>query len=99
MKQGYREQLARLRETVPEVSAEELAAGNSITLVDVRETEEWHDGHIEGAQHLSRGFLEMRIDSLVADRGNPVIVYCQTGIRSLFAAETLTKLGYTRIND
>jgi molybdopterin/thiamine biosynthesis adenylyltransferase/rhodanese-related sulfurtransferase len=97
LNQGYREQLARLRETVSEVSAEELAAEDSLTLVDVRETEEWHDGHIESAQHLSRGFLEMRIDSLVADRGDPVIVYCQTGIRSLFAAETLTKLGYTRV--
>src|SRR6185436_425408 len=62
--------------------------------VDVRERNEWDEGHIPGAIHVPRGNLESRIEAAVPDRGARVVVYCATGARSAFATKTLGELGY-----
>ena len=62
--------------------------------VDVREQDEWDEGHIPGAVHLPRGYLESRIESAAPDRAQPIVVYCAGGSRSAFAAKTLEELGY-----
>ena len=67
-----------------------------MTLVDVRESEEWDRGHIPGAVHVPRGYLESRIDGAVPTATQPVVLYCASGQRSALAANTLTELlGYT----
>ena len=64
----------------------------------MRETEEWDRGHIPGAVHVPRGYLESRIDGAVADRDQPVVLYCASGQRSALAAHTLTELlGFTDV--
>ena len=69
-----------------------LAAG--ALLVDVREDEEWDEGHIEGALHIPLGELADRAPTELPDRDASVALYCAVGRRSLAAAELLAGLGY-----
>jgi rhodanese-related sulfurtransferase len=83
----------------PEAAAEEAASGRSL-LVDVRQTEEWHHGHIDGAVRASRGLLEFVADPAsprhneALDPARRVIVVCHSGTRAALAAQTLKTLGY-----
>ena len=63
-------------------------------LVDVREASEWEQGHIPGAVHLSKSYLEQDVEGAVPDRSRPIVLYCAGGVRSLFAAQTLAAMGY-----
>jgi len=55
-------------------------------------------GHIPGAVHVPRGYLESRIDAAVGDRDQRVILYCASGQRSALAAHTLSGLlGYANV--
>jgi molybdopterin/thiamine biosynthesis adenylyltransferase/rhodanese-related sulfurtransferase len=65
-----------------------------IVLVDVREKYEWNDGHIPGAIHVPRGFLELQIEEAVPDKSKTVVLYCAGGVRSLMAGQTLKQMGY-----
>jgi molybdopterin/thiamine biosynthesis adenylyltransferase/rhodanese-related sulfurtransferase len=94
---SYRELLGQVKDEIEEIDAEaarERLNGDSSALVDVRERNEWDEGHIPGAVHVPRGFLESKIEAAVPDRSRPVIVYCGSGNRSAFAAKTLEELGY-----
>src|SRR5918911_671732 len=72
--------------------------GNGVVLVDVRESEEWDAGHIPGAKHVPRGYLESRIEGAVPDRSQHVVLYCASGHRSAYAARTLVEdLGYEHV--
>ncbi len=100
---SYRELLeqarAEIEEVAPPQAAGLLASGNGAVFVDVRERDEWDEGHIPGAVHIPRGFLESRIETAVADRDRPIVVYCQSGARSAFATKTLAELGYTSVSN
>jgi sulfur-carrier protein adenylyltransferase/sulfurtransferase len=94
------EVIRQIKQQVREVDPAEVSEhlGNGVTLVDVRETEEWDRGHIPGAVHVPRGYLESRIDGAVPDRDKPVVLYCASGQRSALAANTLTELlGFTDV--
>jgi molybdopterin/thiamine biosynthesis adenylyltransferase/rhodanese-related sulfurtransferase len=72
--------------------------GDAPVLVDVRETGEWDAGHLPGAKHVPRGYLESRIEGVVRDRDRPIVLYCATGQRSALAAHTLQQLlGYSNV--
>jgi sulfur-carrier protein adenylyltransferase/sulfurtransferase len=73
--------------------------GNGIVLVDVRESTEWDAGHIPGAKHVPRSYLESRIEGIVgADRSQEIVLYCATGQRSALGAHTLKALlGYENV--
>jgi molybdopterin/thiamine biosynthesis adenylyltransferase/rhodanese-related sulfurtransferase len=73
-------------------------ASNGAVLVDVRETDEFAAGHIPGARHVPRGYLESRIEGAVPDRSQHVILYCASGNRSAYAARTMIEdLGYEHV--
>ena len=95
---GYRDLLARVKEEIVEISAidahERHADQQSPLFVDVREPDEWEEGHIPGAIHVTRGRLESRIEGLVPDKSRPLVVYCSVGSRSAFAAKALGEMGY-----
>lgn len=101
MAQTYKELMDEARQVVPEVTIEDVKAqmgnGAKPTLLDVREREEYREGHLEGAVPLPRGFLEMRIEETVADKSTPIIAYCAGGVRSLIAARTLKEMGYGHV--
>src|SRR5271170_3380899 len=66
-------------------------------LVDVRESDEWRQGHIPQAIAIPRGFLELRVEEKIPDHKTPVILQCASGTRSLLAARTLHELGYENL--
>jgi sulfur-carrier protein adenylyltransferase/sulfurtransferase len=97
----YRELLAQVRSEIDEVSTieahERLDSSDGTLFVDVREPDEWEEGHIPGALYTGRGRLESRIEGLVPDKGRPLVVYCSVGARSAFAAKALEDLGYANV--
>src|SRR5579875_2227840 len=87
---------SRITEVDPSAVRERLSDG--IVLIDVREVDEWSAGHIPGASHVPKSFLESRIEGAVADRDAHVVLYCQSGNRSAWAARTLVEdLGYRHV--
>ena len=67
-------------------------------VLDVREADEWSTGHVPGARHLPKSYLESRIEGVAPDRDQHIVLYCQSGNRSAWAARTLIDdLGYTNV--
>jgi sulfur-carrier protein adenylyltransferase/sulfurtransferase len=70
-----------------------------VAIIDVRETEEFGAGHLPGAKHVPKSYLESRIEGAVPDRDAQIVLYCQSGNRSAWAARTLEDdLGYTNVS-
>ncbi|MGE0709878.1 MAG: rhodanese-like domain-containing protein [Planctomycetota bacterium] len=67
-------------------------------LVDVRTPGEYGEGHLAGARNLPVGELEGRLQEL-EPKGEPVVVYCRSGMRSGRAARLLRERGWTRVHD
>jgi molybdopterin/thiamine biosynthesis adenylyltransferase/rhodanese-related sulfurtransferase len=74
-----------------------LNGGTKLALIDVREADEHVQGAIPGTTHIPRGYLELRIERTVQNREQPVVLYCQSGTRSVFAARSLQELGYSNV--
>ena len=99
---SYRDLLREVKESIEEIDAARahdlLDADEPPLLLDVRERDEWDEGHLPGAVHIPRGSLESRVEAAVPDRSRPVVVYCAGGSRSAFAAKTLEELGYENVS-
>src|SRR5438876_9260363 len=97
----FKELLNQTKKQIKEVSVQEvrdeLTPDNGFTLLDVREGDEWEQGHLEKAIFLPRGFLEVKADKTLADKNQPVVVYCAGGVRSALAAKSLQDLGYSNV--
>ena len=92
--------IRELRTTTKQVEPEGLHAelGTAAPVVIcISESDEHAQGSVPGALHLPRSYLELRIERTVPNRETPVVVYCQSGTRSVFAARALSELGYTNI--
>lgn len=102
MAKTYKDLMDEARAAVPEVTVDNVKArlenGQHPVLLDVREREEYREGHLEGALALPRGFMEMRVEEAVPDKSAPVVAYCAGGVRSLIAARTLKEMGYTDVS-
>lgn len=93
--------------TVAEVTPEqvlELQKDPDYLILDVREPNEFADGHLEGAINVPRGFLEVKADlehykrdERLADRSQKIVCYCGGGHRSALAAKTLGEMGFTSV--
>jgi len=93
-----RELLNHAKEVVTEVDTATAASRlDEARFLDVREPEEYQQGAIAGAVHIPRGQLEFSVESRLPDKEAPVVIYCASGIRSVFAARTLGELGYTEV--
>ncbi|WP_245811757.1 ThiF family adenylyltransferase [Paraburkholderia megapolitana] len=66
-------------------------------IIDCREPEESRTGVISGALCIPRGLLESKVERLVTDKGQSIVVYCASGIRSLLAAKTMHEMGYRQV--
>ena len=99
MSKSYADLLKQARTQIPEVSARDVNAlpPDAATIIDVREASEWEQGHVPGASHVSKSYIEGQIEAVAPDRDQPVILYCAGGVRSLFAAQTLQQMGYTDV--
>ncbi|HJQ98600.1 MAG TPA: ThiF family adenylyltransferase, partial [Candidatus Polarisedimenticolaceae bacterium] len=101
MAKTYKQIMDEARQTVPEVSPEQVKAKlddpKRPVVLDVREKEEFRQGYVPGAVSLPRGFLEMRVEETVPDKSTPIVAYCAGGTRSLLAGRILKELGYTNV--
>ena len=100
MPKTYAELLRSARDEIREISpaeADALRQRGGVALIDVREASEWDQGHVPGAAHVSKSYIEQEIEAAAPDRDAPVVLYCAGGIRSLFAAQTLAGMGYTDV--
>jgi molybdopterin/thiamine biosynthesis adenylyltransferase/rhodanese-related sulfurtransferase len=103
MAKSFQDIMAEARKEIPEVSAQQVNEllknnGNSPVLLDVRESDEWRQGHLEGALPLPRGFLEIKVESAVPNKEAPIIAYCAGGVRSLLAAKAMKEMGYQNVS-
>ncbi len=87
----------RIRQVTIVDVARMQAAAEALTIVDVREEEEWRRGHLPGARHLCKGVIERDIEEAVPDKATHLVLYCGGGFRSALAAENLQRMGYTRV--
>jgi sulfur-carrier protein adenylyltransferase/sulfurtransferase len=101
MSTTYSDLIAQARKNTKEVSLDALKkrldAHESLTLLDVREKDEYRAGFIPGAISIPRGFLEIQVESRLPDKSAKVVAYCAGGTRSALAAVTLANLGYTNV--
>jgi adenylyltransferase/sulfurtransferase len=99
---AFDEMLAAAKQQIPEVAvpeaAEKIGRPNKPRVIDVREKSEWDEGHLPGAVHIPRGYLEQRIENTIPDKSTPVLLYCAGGTRSVLAAQTLRQMGYTDVH-
>jgi phage shock protein E len=86
------------RSRVTEITLMELTKKKLRPLIiDVREEKEFLTGHIDGAEHVSRGLLEERIGHVASDLTTQIVVYCPRGHRGALAADSLQKMGYQNV--
>jgi molybdopterin/thiamine biosynthesis adenylyltransferase/rhodanese-related sulfurtransferase len=91
----YRAAKTTVNSITTEAASERIASG--YTVLDVREPDEYQEGAIPGAIHIPRGHLESQVENRLTDKTKPVVVYCASGVRSVFAANTLQQLGYENV--
>ena len=82
----------------PAQAARLLDAGKALA-VDVREPDEYAEGHLPGAQLLPLGQVGRKAAQMLPDKEGTLIVYCRTGRRSAEAAAKLEALGYRNLYD
>ncbi|HEU0304412.1 MAG TPA: rhodanese-like domain-containing protein [Gaiellaceae bacterium] len=94
----------RIRNATPEEVADDVLAGG-LVVVDVREPDEFEQGHIPGAVNIPRGWLEFRADPTcpaydqrIAPDGR-LLVTCAIGGRSALAAAALQELDYANVTN
>ena len=85
------------------ITAEEakkiMDSGEEYVLLDVREQDEFDEGHIPGAILIPYTEIENKAEKMLTDKDAQILVYCRSGRRSKIAAEALSKLGYSNIKE
>lgn len=88
---------SQITEVVPQELKERLDAGEDVTIIDIRERDEFAQGHLPGALFIPRGFLELQVEQVQYDRTKPIVLYCAGGVRSALAARNLKEMGYENV--
>jgi rhodanese-related sulfurtransferase len=84
------------KEITPQALVARLKSGESLMIVDVRESDEWNAGHIAGAKHIPLGQLQDRLHELESQR--ETFLVCRSGNRSGLACELLSEKGFDVVN-
>lgn len=86
---------------VQEIPIDQAAAAiaSADALIDVRETDEYAAGHLQGALHIPRGLLEFKLSGTptLERRDLNVVLYCKTSGRAALAAQTMQTMGYLNV--
>jgi rhodanese-related sulfurtransferase len=94
----FQKLVADAKSRIKEITVQDFIASSSdkkLMLIDVREDSDWNTRHAEGAIHLSKGVIELKIEDQVPDLGTPIVCYCGGGSRSALVVDNLQKMGYT----
>jgi sulfur-carrier protein adenylyltransferase/sulfurtransferase len=96
--ESYRDVVAKAKQQIREIEPVDLERRlGEVTLLDVREADEFEQGAIAGAAFVPRGVLESSIPTHVKSPDQEVVLYCSGGARSALAANTLQEMGYTNV--
>ena len=91
----------KIEEITPDELAHKLQAqpleNGDWVLIDVRENDEFREGHIPAARGIGRGVLEYHIADEVPDTETEIVLYCRGGNRSALAARSLQEMGYAKV--
>ena len=97
---GFQALVNDAKTRVTEIDVEQykamVADGTPHVLVDVREDNEFAEGHVRGAVHLSKGVIERDVETQIPDKSAKLVLYCGGGFRSALVADNLLKMGYTQ---
>lgn len=96
----YQKLVADAKKNITEISPQDAAArlkSGEALIIDVRDKDEWDEGHIPAGTHLSRGTIELDIEEKVPDLNAMIICHCGGGGRSALAVEILQKMGYKNV--
>lgn len=77
----------------------EAVIAQSHVLLDIREPDEFKEGHIRGALNIPKGMLEFKLGEVpqINSKAAKIVMYCKDGKRCVEAAKTLIKMGYKNI--
>jgi phage shock protein E len=94
--------VADAKKNITEISAQDAATklkNGEAVIIDVRDKDEWDEGHIPGAMHMSRGTIELDIEEKVPDPNAMIICHCGGGGRGALATESVQKMGYKNVRN
>ena len=98
---GYRALVQEAKAHVKQVDGQKFRelrqAHPELALIDVREDEEWDNGHAAAAVHISKGLIEKNIEAAVPQKDRFIVLYCHSGARSSLAGENLMRMGYSNV--
>ena len=101
MAKSYEELVAEARveteKTDVDTVHDALRSGENVTVVDVREPNEYEAGHVPEAKPLPRGLLEYKAAEELPDKDARIVVHCALGGRGALAAKSLKEMGYTNV--
>ena len=101
MAKSYEEMVAEAREATEQADVdtvhEAVESEAGVTVVDVREPEEYEAGHVPGAKLIPRGLLELKSSEELPDKDARIVVHCALGGRGALAAKTLQEMGYSNV--
>jgi len=92
----FKDLRGRVKEATPQ-EVQELLRSGDVQLGDVREKNEWDEGHLPGAAFVPKSYLEQWAEDRLPNKDQTTILYCAGGVRSVMAADTLAKLGYSKV--
>ncbi|MAX91412.1 MAG: sulfurtransferase [Pseudomonas sp.] len=77
----------------------EAAIQAADVVIDVREADEFHEGHIKGATNIPRGLLEFKLSGTpeLGARDMNIVLYCKTSGRAALSAASLQDMGYLHV--
>ncbi len=87
------------QQITPEEAKKIMDSGEEHIILDVREQNEFDEGHIPDAILIPYTEIENKAEDMLPDKNAQILVYCRSGRRSKIAAEGLIKLGYTNIKE
>ena len=70
---------------------------NGAIVIDVRSPQEYLEGHVNGAISIPTYEIKRKVEKILKDKQQMIIVYCSTGIRSKKVQKELKKLGYINV--
>ena len=87
--------------TINKVTCDEMKelVKDGAILIDVRETNEYDEGHLDNSINISYTVIGDKIKYITTDKESKIVVYCKSGARSNKAYNTLKSLGYNNIYD
>ncbi len=83
----------------PQRAKELMQTESDYIILDVREQDEFDEGHIEDAILIPYTQINTKAEEILPEKGQLILVYCRSGRRSKIASEALVGLGYTNVKE